>query len=174
MFLARKKILFLVFIWCNYIVFVSLSIDNQLNIKFMNTNAQVKEEVKNVKKVADLKLVETTKVAVEPKKEAISLASKIEEKIAFLTTSVQDRIRRGEQFQVLTGKFNFLKQKEDELSKFVLSSDGTKEKIELSNQSGFKLVVSNTQTIEKVLKVIEEDLSAFVLKSEKEIADFIV
>lgn len=56
----------------------------------------------------------------------------------------------------------------------MLSSDGTKEKISLSNASGFKFEVSNSQTIEKVLEVIASDLKVFTERADKEILNFAI
>jgi hypothetical protein len=55
-----------------------------------------------------------------------------------------------------------------------LSSDGTKEKISLSNASGFNFEVSNSQTIEKIIKIINDDLALFTERAEKEILMFTV
>lgn len=76
--------------------------------------------------------------------------------------------------RILGDKFTFLKTKQDELERFMLSSDGTKEKISLSNASGFKFEVSNSQTIEKVLEVIASDLKVFTERADKEILNFAI
>lgn len=143
----------------------------------MSQNAHAKTEVKDVKKLADLKKVETPNTAGEPKKDTNSIASKMNEETEnfnFLNPSAETRIKRSEQFLVLGEKFKSLKAMEDNLTKFILSSDGSKEKIELSNNSGFKFVVSNTQTIEKVLDVIQKELSVFIERADTEIKAFII
>lgn len=90
---------------------------------------------------------------------------------SFLPNAKQ-RIKSLDQMNILAEKFNFLEKKQDELNKFILSSDGTKERITLSNSTGFIFEVSNSQTIEKVLDLIKEDLNLFIEKAEKEILNF--
>jgi len=143
----------------------------------MSQNAQTKEEVKDVKKVNALKVVENLKPTKEVEKAPLKDAEKPIEKQEvsnLLNPSAEVRLKKLDQFLILGEKFKFLKTKEDELNKFVLSSDGTKEKISLSNASGFKFEVTNSQTIEKVLKVIQEDLSLFISKADEEVKTFII
>ncbi|WP_298119376.1 hypothetical protein [Flavobacterium sp.] len=143
----------------------------------MSQKANTKEEVKDVKKDNVLKVVENLKPAVNVEKAPTEDAKKPIEKQEvsnLLNPSAEVRLKRLDQFLILGEKFKFLKTKEDELNKFVLSSDGTKEKISLSNASGFKFEVTNSQTIEKVLKVIQEDLSIFISKADEEVKSFIV
>jgi len=140
-----------------------------------------KEQVKKVEEVAKneatLKVVETPKTTENEKKVVNSVTAKENQeevkKIPSIQTAEQ-RLKSGEQFRILGDKYLFLKKKEDELNKFILSSDGTKEKISLSNASGFSFEVTNSQTIEKVLKVITDDLVIFTERAEKEIMQFTV
>jgi hypothetical protein len=139
----------------------------------------LKNEVKKVEEVvknnATLKVVEAPKTTQVEKKEENLNASKTnqEDEIKrLLNPSAEQRLKSLQQMNILGEKFNYLKVKEDELNKFILSSDGTKEKISLSNASGFKFEVSNSQTIEKVLFVISEDLKLFTNKAEQEILNF--
>lgn len=91
---------------------------------------------------------------------------------AILSPSADGRIKKLENFQLLANRYSFLKRKQDELERFILSSDGTKEKVILSNASGFSIEVSNTQVIEKVQELIQAELDTFVKASEKEIVNF--
>ena len=143
----------------------------------MNTKTQVKKVEEVVKNVTPLKVVETEKPTAEVKKDADTVASKMNEQdevMSFLNPSAETRLKKLEQFNVLGAKFKLLKAMEDDLTKFILSSDGSKEKIELSNNSGFKFNVSNTQTIEKVLILVKLELSGFIDKADKEIKEFII
>lgn len=140
-----------------------------------------KEQVKKADAVAEsnanLKVVETSKTTQETQKAVISEASKVEqvqEIKKLLNPTAEQRLKSLEQMRILGEKFTFLKTKEDELEKFILSSDGTKEKISLSNASGFKFEVTNSQTIEKVLEVIAKDLKVFTERAENEIISFTV
>ena len=141
----------------------------------------LKEQVKKVQEVAKsdatLKVVETSKPTQEPPKVEIPEPSKVEqvnEIKRLLNPTAEQRLKSLEQMRILGEKFTYLKTKQDELEKFILSSDGTKEKISLSNASGFKFEVSNSQTIEKVLEVISKDLKLFTERAEHEIISFTV
>ena len=143
----------------------------------MNDVANKKNGKAVVEKNTTPIVVETSKPTEEPKKVEENNSTKSSQEaelIRILNPSAEQRLKNLDQMQILGGKFKFLKTKEDELNKFVLSSDGTKEKISLSNASGFKFDVSNSQTIEKVLKVIEEDLKIFTERAEQEILQFTI
>ena len=143
----------------------------------MSQKEPVKKAEVVVKNDATLKVVETPKPTQEQPKAVISEASKVEqvqEVKRLLNPTAEQRLKSLEQMKILGERFTFLKVKEDELEKFILSSDGTKEKISLSNASGFKFEVSNSQTIEKVLEVIAKDLKVFTERAEQEIISFTV
>lgn len=143
----------------------------------MSQKEQVKKVQEVVKSDATLKVVETSKATQEQPKGQISEPTKVEqvnEIKRLMNPTAEQRLKSLEQMKILGEKFTFLKVKEDELEKFMLSSDGTKEKISLSNASGFKFEVSNSQTIEKVLEVIAKDLKVFTERAEKEIISFTV
>lgn len=143
----------------------------------MNTKATTKKVEEVVKNDATLKVVETPKTTeVEKKADVLETPkNKAEEEIKYIfNPSAVDRLKKAEQLNLLGQKFSFLKTKEDELSNFVLSSDGTGEKIELTNKNGFKFVVSNTKTINAVVKLLQDDLKNFVAVAEKEINEFVI
>lgn len=73
---------------------------------------------------------------------------------------------------MLAKKHQFLITNIDELDKFIISSDGTKEKIILKNAEGSELQVTNSQVVEKVVEVISGQLDTFIDKSEKEVLQF--
>ena len=175
LFSTLKALFYWGFAWLFLWFFVSLSIDNQINNKIMSQNAQTKNMGKDVKNLASVKVVETPKTTEELKKPIISETEKnkaAEQIIKILHPTAEQRLKSLEQFQILGEKFNFLKSKQDELEKFTLSSDGTKEKISLSNASGFRFEVTNSQTIEKVLEVISADLKIFTERANKEVLSF--
>jgi hypothetical protein len=89
-----------------------------------------------------------------------------------LNPSASARIKKLENFQLLAKKHDFLEQKRNHLDKFIISSDGTKEKVILKNAEGFEFEVSNSQVVEQVLEVIQKNLDQFIEKSEKEVLAF--
>lgn len=130
------------------------------------------ETAKELPGVKNGKATETQKKDVQSviseqaeKKQTLELLKKFE-------PTAEQRLQNLERFKILGEKHTFLKQKEDELSKFIISSDGTRERVTLSNASGFTFEVSNSQTLEKVVSIIEEDLKTFVQRSEQEILSF--
>ena len=91
---------------------------------------------------------------------------------AILNPTAEQRIRNMENFNILSEKFMFLKEKDDELKKFILSSDGTRERISMSNANGFTFEVTNTNTLKRVIQVINEDLTVLTKQAEKESLEF--
>ena len=83
----------------------------------------------------------------------------------FAPPSAEERIKNAENFKILTNKFEHLNKKSDELQRFKISSDGTKEKIYLENAEGFKFEVSNSKIIDEVLKLLEATLCILLFKS---------
>lgn len=89
-----------------------------------------------------------------------------------LNPTAESRLKKLETFQILAEKHKFLNQKNDDLQKFIASSDGMKEKVVLKNAQGFELSVSNSQVIEKVIYVIKEELQKITDHSEKQVLEF--
>lgn len=95
-----------------------------------------------------------------------------EQKPVIAVLTAEQRLRSLENLQLLGARFKFLQDKEDSLNKFILSNDGSKEKITLSNASGFTFEVTNTQAIEKVIDVLTEHLTVAKEKCSNEILSF--
>jgi len=89
-----------------------------------------------------------------------------------LNPSASGRIRKLENFQILAKKHEFLQEKRNSLDRFIISSDGTKEKVILKNSEGYIFEVSNSQVLEEVLGVLQRNLETFISKSEKEVLAF--
>ncbi|MEC7784608.1 MAG: hypothetical protein VYB38_14425 [Bacteroidota bacterium] len=83
--------------------------------------------------------------------------------------TAQSRIQKIKNFEILANKHNFLTNKKQELEQFIISNDGTKEKLSLSNVNGYKFEVSNSQVLEKVVELLDAELTTFLEKSEKDI-----
>lgn len=141
----------------------------------MSLESAKKIEEKGVKNLNTPKIVETVKATEEVKKTVENETAKAIQEAEIkrlINPTVEQRLKSMEHMRILGEKFTFLKDKKDNLEKFILSSDGTKEKITLSNAKGFLFEVSNSQTIEKVLQVIQNDLDLFTTRAEKEILEF--
>ncbi|OBQ56105.1 hypothetical protein JJL45_05170 [Tamlana sp. s12] len=91
-----------------------------------------------------------------------------------LNPTAESRLKRLENFQILATRHQFLNEKNDALQKFIVSSDGTKERFILENAQGFTFEVSNSQVIEKVLYVVKSELQRITDVSEKEVLSFII
>jgi hypothetical protein len=89
-----------------------------------------------------------------------------------LRPSAESRIKKLQNFQLMADKHAFLQNKKDELEKFIISSDGTKEKITLSNAKGFNMDISNSQVVEEITEVVAKKLQTFLDASEKEILKY--
>ena len=114
-----------------------------------------------------------------PVAENVSLpgAEKIEEVKATIeqfAPTAEDRIKRAANFSILTGKFTHLKMKTDELEKFIISSDGTKEKLVLENSAGAKIEVNNSVILGKVKELLQGNLSELLRTTENEVKTFVI
>lgn len=89
-----------------------------------------------------------------------------------LKPKASERIERLENFKLLASRYDFLKGKKDELDRFLISNDGSGEKIILRNAQDFNFEISNSQVIKKVLDLVALELNAFVKLTEKEIENF--
>jgi len=94
--------------------------------------------------------------------------------IADFRPSAEERIKNAGKFQILTDKFKHLKDKKEELEKFKISSDGTKEKIFFENAEGYKLEVSNSNVIDKMLNLAETTLDNILLDTQKQVEEFVI
>lgn len=97
-----------------------------------------------------------------------------EEIIKTFAPSAEERIKNADNFKILTNKFAHLKTKSDELKRFKISSDGTKEKIYLENAEGFKFEVSNSKIVEATLNLLEATLEEILSNTEKQVQEFII
>jgi thymidylate synthase len=97
-----------------------------------------------------------------------------EEIIKTFAPSAEERIKNADNFKILTNKFAHLKTKSDELKRFKISSDGTKEKIYLENAEGFKFEVSNSKIVDATLKLLETTLDEILSNTEKQVQEFII
>jgi len=88
--------------------------------------------------------------------------------------SADERIKNAENFMLLTNKFAHLKRKNEELKRFKISSDGTKETIYLENSEGFKFSVSNSKVVDETLQLLQTKLDELLSFTEKEVQEFIV
>lgn len=127
------------------------------------------KEEKNAKAPQVPENATTTQETAEPTKQE----AKIEINRMF-APSPEQRLKNLENLKIIGERYNVLLAKQDELNKFFISSDGTKEKIVLSNSNGFRFDVANTQVIEKVLILIQTELDAFIAKTGEEISNFVV
>lgn len=92
--------------------------------------------------------------------------------IKMLNPTAEQRIKNMENFKILSERYQFLQDKDNELQRFIISSDGTKEKITLSNANGFTFEVTNSQTIKAVTEVIHKHLKEMLTTAEKEVLAF--
>jgi hypothetical protein len=91
---------------------------------------------------------------------------------AVVVLTAQQRLKNLVDLQILGENFELIKDKEDELKKFALSSDDTQEKIHLSNNRGFSFQTSNTEIIKEVVHVVQNYLSKKSRELETQILAF--
>lgn len=115
-----------------------------------------------------------TAKAVNPTKEVKPISKEVEKAIEALKPSAEDRIRNAENFAILTKKFAHLKGKNEELKKFQISSDGSKESVLLKNAAGFEMKVTNSNVMEKVVNLLQNELNTLLTATEKEVQEFVI
>jgi len=128
---------------------------------------------KNLNEVKTLPQIAATEQTTNDAKPAV-MEQKAENAKPVIAMTAEARIKKAEQFQILSGKFEGLKQKGEQLEKFIISNDSTKTKITLSNSMGFTFEVTNSNTISRVLAVIKEDVGFLLEKAENQILDFAI
>lgn len=89
-----------------------------------------------------------------------------------LHPTAESRLKKLETFKILAEKHKYLVAKNDDLQKFIASSDGMKEKVVLKNSQGFEFEVSNSSVIAKVIHVMELELGNITNNSEKQVLEF--
>lgn len=123
--------------------------------------------------------------AVEQPQEVVPAQEKLEQKetekiddlkatIENFAPSAEDRIQRAKDFEILTGKFTHLKMKKQELDRFMLSSDGSKEKIVLENSAGVKIEVNNSSVLKAVQQLMNETLDGLLRDAEQQLRTFVI
>jgi hypothetical protein len=123
------------------------------------------------------KTEEPAKDILEAEKDALPGNEKVEEVKAVieqLAPTAEDRIKRAANFGILTAKFTHLKMKNDELEKFIISSDGTKEKLVLENSGGAKIEVNNSLILGEVTELLKSKLTDLLQSTENEVKNFVI
>ena len=129
------------------------------------TKTADKAQTAKVNEKSNLKKVETEKAQDTKSTETIAQLVK---------PTAEGRIKRMENFAILAKKHTFLQNKKNELERFEISQDGTKEKLTLSNANGFVFEVSNTQVMEKVVDLLNAELELFLTQSNNEILAYTI
>ena len=137
-----------------------------------NGNVQTVKGTEKTKTTNNLQKVDDSNPI--KKEETAELAEKTKNLIASFRPSAEERIKNAEKFKILTEKYDHLKAKKEELEKFKISSDGTKERIYFENAEGYKLEVSNSNIINDMLKLAENTLNGILNDTEKQVQDFII
>lgn len=138
-------------------------------VKKAPAKATEKKEMKIVKATAKVE-----KAPIVKKEEKQKIEVKIAPLLEQLRPSADERIKNAEHFGILTNKFNHLKEKNEGLKRFRLSSDGTKETIYLENAEGYKFEVRNSNIIDEVVGILQTKLNGLLKHSEEEIQNFVI
>lgn len=86
--------------------------------------------------------------------------------------SANERILRADNFKIITDRFQVLKQRQDDLTKLLLSKDGSRETLTIKNQNGKSYEVTNSQVISDVVELLKTKGEAALKATEQEIVDF--
>lgn len=136
----------------------------------MNGVKNVQKGAQNTKIVKAVKPTTVTKKTAEKEPTAKDVLKVIQE----TAPTAEERILRAKNFTILTEKYEHLKEKKQEIDQFKLSSDGTKEKIVLSNAQGYTLEVGNSKVIQDTVKLLTDTLSTLLDATKKEVEEFAI
>lgn len=126
------------------------------------TLASVKQNVKN----------QLAEVATQEKENKEITEQVKQTETAVPAASAEQRLRNLKNFNLLHERYNWLLKKQDELTAFQISNDGTKERIALENQNGFKFEVTNTQIIQEVFELLTKHIDTKIENTQTEIINY--
>lgn len=115
--------------------------------------------------------LKTVNPATDPKANGKSENPKLDAKALILETTVEKRIKNLENFNKLCLRHNYLKQKNDKLSSYLIGRDGLRETLTIECE-GEDFEISNTAIIGDILELCQNKLFDLLEKSEKEVLDF--
>lgn len=90
----------------------------------------------------------------------------------FGPASAIQRIKNFDILEKLIEKYKFLKDKQDDLTSFMVSRDGLKEKLTIQGDNGKIFEINNTAIIEEILNICLTKLDSMVEESETTIISF--
>ena len=116
-----------------------------------------------------------TRIEKSTKSVSLEDKQKAKEQINLLLDSNQSPDKRISNLKILnklSEKVEFLRRKNEEFSLFVASMESTANKITIQNSQGFDFSLNNSETLSKVIEVIEKDLDQVTKKAETEFLNF--
>lgn len=114
----------------------------------------------------------TVTPATDTKANAKPTNAKNEVKTLKIETTAEKRIKNLEHFEKICRKHNFLRDKADDLSAYLIGRDGLKETLTIENTDGQVFEISNSHIISEILKMCQDKLIQLVEVSEKEVIEF--
>lgn len=135
-------------------------------------NSTTSKKAATSKKVIEPKKTVAPKVTESKKAEEVKKETKV--LIANFRPTAEERIKNAQKFQILTKKYDHLKEKKEELERFKISSDGTGEHIYFENAEGYKLEISNSNVIEQMISLAENTLNRILQTTETEVQEFVI
>lgn len=116
-----------------------------------------------------------TKIEKNVKSVTLEDKQKAKEQINLLlenNSSPDKRISNLKILNKLGEKVDFLRRKNEEFSLFVASMESTANKITIQNSQGFDFSLNNSETLTKVIQIIEKDLDQVTKEAETEFLNF--
>lgn len=116
-----------------------------------------------------------TKIEKSVKSVTLEDKQKAKEQINLLlenNASPDKRISNLKILNKLGEKVDFLRRKNEEFSLFVASMESTANKITIQNSQGFDFSLNNSETLTKVIQIIEKDLDQVTKEAETEFLNF--
>jgi hypothetical protein len=140
----------------------------------MSTKLKAMQNKENMKLLPQATTTEKPKDDPQPQATPPNPEKQEREIIALLNPTPEQRILNARNFQILSDKYERLKDKQDDLNVFGLSSDGSQDKFRLSNSAGSSFEFSNTEVIEEVIAVVTKHLEKRLQDTKKQILEFVI
>ncbi|MBD8081150.1 hypothetical protein [Chryseobacterium caseinilyticum] len=141
----------------------------------MNTLDKKANDAKTVPSATEKKATNGEVVKIEkPEKSTNAGLQEAKQKLSTIVgpSTATQRIKNFDMMGKLIEKYEFLKAKQDDLSSFMVSRDGLKERVLIYGENQTVFEINNTQIIEEILNICHDKLEKLVNDSEETLLNF--
>lgn len=82
---------------------------------------------------------------------------------------LNEKLEKISSIQKLTNKYNYLLKTQQNLNEFVLTSDGTNDRLTIQDSQRREFQTTNTDTIKRVVSILKDDLKLKLAENQQQI-----